>query len=216
MISYWFAETVHIFHHAGWQPTAFGVNMNLIARLIVCLFILFGWGDKAVQFVLAQEQSPDPVISLTVKDEPLIDALDTIAQQTGYEFGLTPQWEDHPVSATINNLPLEQGLKRLLRSLNHTILWEADNMVIIKVYGKVASGVGGGISFSAPPQEYREKEEPFIEPDNEPLDESDETSEGDQESQPESPDEPDRERDGEADERPNITGQRKAVPVIEE
>ena len=40
------------------------------------------------------------------------------------------------VSATIDHQPLEQVLKRLLRSLNYTILWEADKVVVIKVYGK--------------------------------------------------------------------------------
>jgi hypothetical protein len=38
----------------------------------------------------------------------------------------TANGRTHPVSATIDNLTLEQGLKRLLRSLNHTIIWEAD------------------------------------------------------------------------------------------
>ncbi len=167
--------------------------MNSIVRLIVCVVILLGWGSNAIQPVLAQAEPSDPIIHLTVKNEPLVDVLDAIEQQTGYQFNLTPQWEDHIVSANINNLPLEKGLKRLLRSLNHTILWEADNIVVIKVYGKATPGSSGGVSFAAPPQENREVEEPAMEPENEPPDEKDEFTESAPEDQPDHPDDADQE-----------------------
>ncbi len=102
---------------------------------------------------MAQEKEADPVISLTVKDEPLADVLDTISEETGYQFHLSPAWQSHPVSATIINLPLEKGLKRLLKSLNHTIIWESDHTIVIKVFGKSEKGSStNAISFSQPPQ----------------------------------------------------------------
>jgi hypothetical protein len=154
--------------------------MKSIVRLIVCLCILFGCGNKAIQSALAQQQPLEPVINIVAKDEPLLSALNSISRQTGYQFKLSPKWEKHPVSATIDHQPLDKGLKRLLKSLNHTILWEADKSVIIKVYGKAAPRSSGGISFAAPPQEVQEEDEPSIESDDEPLDENDETDETDQ------------------------------------
>lgn len=168
----------------GWQPKLLGNRMKSIVRLIVCLYILFGWGNKAMQYALAQQPPSDPLINLVVKDEPLDSALDTIAMQTGYQFKISPKWEKHPVSATIDHQPLDKSLKRLLRSLNYTILWEADKSVIIKVYGKAAPRSSDGISFAAPPQEIQEEDEPAIEPDDEPLDESDEADQADQAAQP--------------------------------
>lgn len=158
--------------------------MKSIVRLIVCLCILFGWGNKAIQSALAQQQPSEPVINIVIKDKPLVSALDTISRQTGYQFKLTRKWEKHPVSATIDHQPLDKGLKRLLKSLNHTILWEADKSVIIKVYGKAAPRSSDGISFAAPPQEIQEEEEPSIEPDDESSDENDETGESDIDAQP--------------------------------
>jgi hypothetical protein len=178
------------------------MHMKSIACLIVCLFMLFGGGNQVFHPAMAQGEPLDPVINLTVKDEPLSDVLETIAQETGYRFNLTPQWEDHPVSATISNLPLEQGLKRLLRSLNHTIIWEADKTVTIKVYGKVTPGSSGGISFAAPPQPYQEEGEPSIEPDNEPPDGNEETTDSETDNQQEPQNIRDDETDNPADSRP--------------
>jgi hypothetical protein len=80
----------------------------------------------AIHPAAAQNVTGDPLISLTVQNEPLGDVLADITRDTGYRFNLNRKWQDYPVSATIDNLTLEQGLKRLLRSLNHTIIWEAD------------------------------------------------------------------------------------------
>jgi type II secretory pathway component GspD/PulD (secretin) len=188
--------------------------MEPIARLIVCLCMLFVSGNIVIQPAMAQGKPMDPVINLTVKDEPLADVLETIAQETGYQFNLSPQWEDHPVSATINNLPLEQGLKRLLRSLNHTIIWEANKTVTIKVYGKVTPGSSGGISFAAPPQTYQEEDEQSIEPDDEQPAENEETTDRESDNPPESIDRQNQETDGPEDAQPARAGRPPAGAAI--
>ena len=103
---------------------------------------------------LAMETSDEPVFSLTAEAEPLGDLLQDITRQTGYQFTLNGRWQDHPVSAAITNLPLEEGLKRLLRSLNHTIIWESDRRITIMVFGR-ADPVrpSTAVSHGAPPQE---------------------------------------------------------------
>jgi len=113
---------------------------------------------------MAQDASTDPRISLTAKNEPLGDVLETISRDTGYRFNLDRKWQDHPISAAIDNLPLEQGIKRLLRSLNYSIVWESDRTVTIMVFGKAdPSSSDNTISFSSPPQTYQEEAEPTAE-----------------------------------------------------
>jgi hypothetical protein len=131
--------------------------MKTIAFLILCLFLLPGSGGVAGSPAVAQDATGDPRISLTADNEPLGDVLATITRDTGYRFTLDRKWQDHPVSATIGGLPLEQGLKRLLRSLNHTIIWDADRTVTIMVFGKAdPARPGSAISFAEPPQAYPE------------------------------------------------------------
>jgi hypothetical protein len=127
--------------------------MKTIICLTACLFFLLGSGGVAVRPAVAQDATEDPRISLTADNEPLGDVLSVITRDTGYLFNLDSKWQDHPVSATIGNLPLEQGLKRLLRSLNHTIIWDADKTVTIMVFGKAdPARPGSAISFAEPPQ----------------------------------------------------------------
>jgi hypothetical protein len=136
--------------------------MKPICSLLFC-FICFA-GSVVIHPAVAQDATEDPSISLTAKNQPLGDVLESITQETGYQFNLNPQWEDYPVSATITNLPLDKGLKRLLRSLNHSIVWESDKIVTITVFGKVDSrSADSAISFASPPQTIQEETEPTAE-----------------------------------------------------
>ncbi len=150
--------------------------MNTITYSIIGLVLFFGLGNSTIAPAFAQDSPPDPVISLSVKNEPLIEALNAITDQSGYQFELSEEWRNHPVSASINSLPLEQGLKRLLRSLNHTILWEEDNVVNIRVYGQAALKPSGGISFASPPRDDIHEEDEVSDEmeDKESFDEEDE------------------------------------------
>lgn len=151
---------------------------------MVCIFCVVG--SAAIQPAMGQETGADPTITLTVQNEPLGEVLDEIARETGYRFVLNPKWQDHPVSAAIAGLPMEQGLKRLLRSLNHTIVWESDRLITIQVFGKAEPiRSGPAVSFSAPPQPELNEAEPPVEPDRpseedgQPTDEGAETTESD-------------------------------------
>ena len=143
--------------------------MKPIFYLLFCFFCSVG--GVAIHPAMAQDATADPLISLTVQNEPLGDVLETITQDTGYRFNLNGKWKEHPVSATLNDLPLEKGLKRLLRSLNHSIVWESDKIVTITVFGKAdASNADSAISFSSPPQTYQEENEPVAETELAPAD----------------------------------------------
>ena len=144
--------------------------MKPFSCLIFCLFCLIG--SAAIHPAMAQDTTADPLISLTAQNEPLGDVLETISRDTGYRFNLNGKWKAHPVCATINGQPLEKGLKRLLRSLNHSIVWESDRLVTITVFGKAdPGGTDSAISFPSSPQTDQEEIEPAVEVELAPADE---------------------------------------------
>lgn len=145
--------------------------MKTISCQIFCFFCFFS-SILTICPALALDATADPLITLTAQNEPLGNVLETIARDTGYRFNLNRKWKDHPVSATIGNLPLEQGLKRLLRSLNYSIVWESDRVVTIMVFGKAdPSRPSSDISFASPPQTYQEETEPAAETESPSADE---------------------------------------------
>jgi hypothetical protein len=152
--------------------------MKTISCLIFCLFCFFD-SILAIHPALALDATADRLITLTAKNEPLGNVLETISRDTGYRFNLNRKWKDYPVSATIGNLPLEQGLKRLLRSLNYSIVWESDRVVTIMVFGKAdPSRPSSDISFASPPQTYQEETEPTAETEPPSVDEREPTDAG--------------------------------------
>ena len=113
-------------------------TMKSIITLILWL-LLFSGNEIAVTPASATDSVAYPVIKLTVNNQPLGEVLNAITDETGYAFSINEEWESHPVSATIDNLSLEQGLKRLLRNLNHTIIWDSNQIITIMVYGNTDS-----------------------------------------------------------------------------
>jgi aspartyl protease family protein len=54
-------------------------------------------------------------------------ALDRVTQETGVEFSLSPKLETDEVNDNFVDLPLERGIRRLLRGYNYMILFEASD-----------------------------------------------------------------------------------------
>lgn len=147
--------------------------MKNIICLVYCLFIIFCNGDGSIHQVEAKNTNEASQITLTVKDTPLEDILEILSNDTGKRFNLNSEWKDYPVSTSIDKLPLEQGLKRLLRSLNHTIIWEPDGSITIKILGEVTPKISRpdtSPSLSLPT--YAVETEPVVEPESEPLEQS--------------------------------------------
>ncbi len=124
--------------------------------LVVCVLL-----GAVVRPSTAQPPSGDPVITLSVENQALGDVLDMITTETGYQFNLSESWQGFPVSANIDALPLEQALNRLLRNLNHTLVWESDKVITVTVFGEVKPGdAGPGVSYASPPNPVPEAPEP--------------------------------------------------------
>jgi hypothetical protein len=145
------------------------IALCLVTFVTICL--------QTVETAAAQPASREPMVSLTVSNVPLGEALDTLSRDTGYRFHLSSQWKTHPVSVNISKVPLEKALKRLLRNLNHSIVWESEDSIRILVYGaSEATGDAHAVSFAAPPQEEIPEEiepfDPVEDPVEDPVDES--------------------------------------------
>jgi hypothetical protein len=119
--------------------------------------------------VVAQAPDEAPLVSLVVRDQALGNVLDYLSRVTGFRFNLDQQWQDVPVSANFNDLPLEQGLNRILRRLNHSLIWESEKVVTIMVFGRVEpAGAGDEISHAAPPNPVPEEPQVTEIPDSAP------------------------------------------------
>ena len=112
--------------------------MKTALCLILCFFIPLSPCGGLIHQVMAQNPTQKPEINQTIKDKTLGNVLETISQDTGYQFNLKDRWRDYPVVSTFSEeTPLERRLKRLLRSLNHIIIWDSDRIITIKIFGEV-------------------------------------------------------------------------------
>ena len=62
------------------------------------------------------------VFSLDVKDKPLGKVLKEIEKSTGYKITVDDRWVNFPVWATLKNVGVEEGLRRLLRGFNYALI----------------------------------------------------------------------------------------------
>jgi type II secretory pathway component GspD/PulD (secretin) len=78
----------------------------------------------------------DELISLTVKDEPLGDVLYKVSMATGYDIIVDNKWQNYRVSASLEEVSLHKGLKRILRNLNSAIIYVSRKRIKIVIYDK--------------------------------------------------------------------------------
>ncbi|MGD8258728.1 MAG: hypothetical protein PVG70_17735 [Desulfobacterales bacterium] len=109
--------------------------------LIIMMMLLFLTAEgNFINQVRGQELTEEPNISIEIQDQPLGEVLDIISQDTGYTFNVSRQWKDYSVNASIQSMPLNKGLNRILAGLNHVIIYESEKIVNILVYGKANPG----------------------------------------------------------------------------
>ena len=83
-----------------------------------------------------------PVFSLNVKDQELSQVLKDVSIASGYKIVFNGD-DDLRISLALRNSNLEQTLKRVLRDINYTAVWDdAHKKVFISAFGqKKASGI---------------------------------------------------------------------------
>lgn len=70
----------------------------------------------------AENGSEAPSFSLDERCETLQEVLTRISKATGYEIKVYPEGADLPVMMKLKNVTVYEGLKRVLRRLNHAIV----------------------------------------------------------------------------------------------
>lgn len=85
-----------------------------------------------------ETNTADELISLTVKDEPLGDVFKKVSMATGYEISLDNKWQSYRVTASLEEVSLHKGLKRILRNLNNVIIYGSSKKIKIIIYDNTA------------------------------------------------------------------------------
>jgi hypothetical protein len=117
----------------------------LIIFISVIIFTITGSSPESFGRAVVPQR---PVFSLNVKDKELSQVLEDVSVASGYKIVFNGD-DDLKISLTLRNSGLEQTLKRVLRDINYTAVWDdTHKKVFISVFGqKKASGMGrAGIS----------------------------------------------------------------------
>lgn len=107
-----------------------------------------GWGLALLLMVIAPldshqgraEEAEFERVSLVVENQPLGDVLHTISEMTGYRFRYDNRWKAHPVTVDLENIPLDQSLKRILANLNCAVSYGSNRDVRIFIYESSGAG----------------------------------------------------------------------------
>jgi hypothetical protein len=111
------------------------LNENRIILIILCsLTILFNY--FAVKSEVSSANSGIPIFSMTIKDKPLREVLDKISKSVDYKITIGERWANLPMTAKLVDVNVEEGLRRLLKHFNHSLLIvEADRTIYINIHG---------------------------------------------------------------------------------
>ena len=112
------------------------IKTSFCAGLVVsCIFGLFlyqnGWCAEAVSV-------KDGLLSVNLKDNSLLEVARDIEKQSGVWFRGDETLFQEKISVSFNDLPLEEGLKRILTNVNYSLMFDAKN----KVAGVMVMGEG--------------------------------------------------------------------------
>jgi len=112
------------------------IKTGICASLIVsCMLGFFlcqnAWCVEAVSV-------KDGLLSVNLKDNSLLEVARDIEKQSGVWFRGDETLFQEKISVTFTDLPLEEGLKRILTNLNYSLMFDARN----KVAGVMVMGEG--------------------------------------------------------------------------
>lgn len=143
--------------------------MNPFRHMNRCFWFMTGLLFLALAAADGKAAAPEMRISIDAQNESLGHVLAVVGRQATCTIRFDHRWEGHLVKASFQNLPLGEGLKRILANLNHAIIYESVHDIKILIYGEMASRPAGPSTFRpyAPPiPTYRE--EPIAEPEQAP------------------------------------------------
>jgi type II secretory pathway component GspD/PulD (secretin) len=102
--------------------------------VLIAIFLPLHSGDAAGK-----------VFSMKIQDEPLGDVLDELSRKSGDKIVCEEAWVDLPITVRFVDLPLEKAIKKILKNINHVVIYGPDS-VQIKIYGEAAPDTSGSRS----------------------------------------------------------------------
>ena len=89
------------------------------APILLFLFLVtIVWNTLVLLPCRGADKGPKgPVFSLDIKNKPLNHVLEHISRETGYEITVNEAWASTPLTATLNNVTVEDGLKKVIETL---------------------------------------------------------------------------------------------------
>ena len=107
----------------------------------VCLlfWLVCYCGFLAPNMAEGEKSVADEIISLNAMNKPLGEVLEDISAATGCQFSILADWEDFPITASIQDEPLHKVLKIILRKLNNAVIYESGKKIKILIYDENAS-----------------------------------------------------------------------------
>lgn len=108
----------------------------IVAVMIAFFLSLAGWPSTHLATDGcwgSQKAAAAPAISLDTNNEPLRGVLEKIYKTTGWQVKAPDKWLDRPVSQTLNNVTLEEGLRAVLKNAgmeNLLLLYDENTRVV--------------------------------------------------------------------------------------
>ena len=120
---------------------------TLFIYLFIAAFLIIGSYAFVTPESFAIKKSPQrPVFSIDVKDKALGEVLEDISNATGYSIILNGENDNLSVSLKLRNVGLEETLKRVLKDINYTVVWDDfARKVFLSVYGEQETTVRGRV-----------------------------------------------------------------------
>lgn len=83
-----------------------------------------------------ESANTNPTITLDVKNEPLRSVLGLIYKTTAWKIKAPNKWMDRPVTQTLNEVKLEDGLRFILKNagIENLLLLYDENIMVITVF----------------------------------------------------------------------------------
>ena len=112
---------------------------HCIALIILLFFSVLSLFLPISSWAANETDAGEELISLNVKNEPLGDVLYKVSMATGYDISLDNKWQNYRVTASLEEVSLHKGLKRILKNLNSAIIYVSNKKIKIIIYNKTAS-----------------------------------------------------------------------------
>lgn len=104
---------------------------------IVACLVIYYCISIAPELLASKNNRQQPIVSIDVRDKGLKEVLKDISDTSGYDIILNGEKDDLSISLKLQDVALDDMIKRVLRDVNYTIVWDnLSRKILLSVYGK--------------------------------------------------------------------------------